>query len=263
MSRTENVSTCYFNNVSSSLNNLSKNKEHVETPVIDSTKQQENLVSSKVSAASRAYGLAQVNKDLKPVSLTDYALKLNSEGKVENKDFKIEKAKDYNNYNLYLFNKDGDPEKIIYWCNGSEKINYTGYDEITYENGKKSRSVSKDENNLIRSVSEFYQKDDKSHELLKELDFSLDTKPENFVKTLENKNIKTEFVKKGDEDNNRWFTVIEKDENGNKLRTTDWYYGTNSFDSNPVFISRSILEEGREVKRIIASQDEFEVVSYQ
>lgn len=223
---------------------------------------QQYSVSSETSAASMAYGLAQVNKDVKPVSLTDYVLKLNSEGKVENKDYRIEKAKDFDNYNLYQLNKDGEAEKIIYWCNGNDKVNYSGYDEISYENGKRARSVSKDQNGIIRSVSEFYQIDEKSQDVLNDLGFRLDTKPEDFAKSLEEKNIKFQITKKGEEDNNRWISVVEKDNNGKDVKTTDWYYGTNSFDLAPIFISRSVMEEGNEVKRYILSPDELEVVSY-
>lgn len=230
------------------------------------SRNQYNEISFNAAKASKSYGLAQINKPgggiVKQESLDFYTKLLKSEGKIEGKDFTIEKFPEYDNYNLNIYSH-GNPVKKLYWCNGNGKEQFSGWDDIAYVNDRKFLEYYLDSKGAIKTISRYYYEGDLLPDAVKNSGLSYNCNPKNYINFLKSNNIKFNVEKYGEEDNNRWLNILTENKEGEIDNIATWYYGTNSYDSNPIFVSKSIYnDENKEIKRIIFAKDETEVVDY-
>ena len=117
----------------------------------------------------------------KQQSVDEYADNLRKQGKVEGKDFKIERSPLYENYNLYEYDEQGREIKTNYWCSGNQASDKSGYDINEYNKGVKISNSYSNEGEL-RLVDEYYpsvRPEDAEEAKL------LNTSPEDYCKYLE------------------------------------------------------------------------------
>ena len=244
-----------------------KQDNNEETPVdfkgSDCQKTSEYMTSD-TSAASRAYGLSFINKNktIQQMSLKDMIKQLESQGKVEGKDFEINSACTMGNTVLTVKNKQGQEVLMVHYDNGNHNT-WNCYEVTEYKDGKKSKQTSRDSNGNLMCISNFFDKNDARIKPLTEGKLSYDTKPEEYIKYLKDNNMDYSVEYYGEEENNRGINIKIYDANKKVTNGIWYYYGENKFDDHCIFVSQSsINEEGEEYRRIGYNKDNIEVVTY-
>lgn len=228
-----------------------------ETP--NYTYPQTKGITSETSGAARAYATPLIKNKLKPQSLNYYITKLKQEGKVEGKDYLITRAQKYDNYNLDLFDKNGNKIKTLYWCNGNDKNNYSGYNELLYSNNKEIKSIARRDDNKVTYYTNTYYNDEIPQTSFTKEGITSETTPQEYEKYLKQNNKNYEI---GYTDDN-WVFIDEFDENNKKKQSTVWIYGDEPIGSKLVSPDRNIYNsDGKECKRITFSKDKTEVCTY-
>ena len=179
-------------------------------------------ISPEANSAICAYMSPVINRDTVPqIPLKAMINRLKMQGKVEGKDFVIDKAI---NGNLVLItnNKYGNEEKSIHYDNGDiEHWNY--YEQKIYKGQKFLREIAKDNKNRTINITNVYPKHDVSVSGL------ADFKTQNeYMKYLKNNNIsfKIKHLQCNDFIPNKnckeHFLITEYDNNNNKIQSSTW-----------------------------------------
>lgn len=191
------------------------------------------------------------------LTLDEHLASLKSQGKQKGVDYDIIKYETDSRW-LELKDKNGNVTDRIEYIDGK----LVGCELSTYQNGRLIKREDRSENR-IESSEKMYYRNEYPQESFTESGINHETTPEQFVKYLENNNIKYKINYEGEEDNNRSVTLTEYDKNGKAVRGYWWYYGEKHFDEQFPWVSVSELNENEEeVRRICFDEDVTEVCDY-
>lgn len=237
--------------------NIAQSCPKTDAPVTQPSFEGNHDMSSEVSNAYRAYGLANINKQ------TDYInLKLNefiAILKAQRKNFEIEG--NGNRPWLHVYNENGQEVLRSEYDGDTQKL--LGAEISTYKNDKIIRKIFKDNKNRIRMYEDYYYNNEIPQEAFTKDKLTYNTTPEQYIEYLNKNNINYKIEREGEEDNNRSIYIYEFDENGKKILGTWYYYGENTFDQKPSMLSQSIYDcNEAEVKRIELEKDRTSVCTY-
>ncbi len=234
-------------------------------PIHDDNKLQNSsndYMSSDISSASRAYGLSFINKNktIPQISLKDMIKWLESQGKIEGKDFEIDSSCTMGNTVLTLKNKQDQEELSIHYDNGNHS-EWSGYVVSEYTKGELTKQTCRDSNGNINSNLRVYNNDEAGHLLQEGLSYN--TTPEEYINYLKFKNIDYKIKYSGGEDNNRSVHISILDNDYKAIKDICFYYGENKFNEKYQFISqRDYNEKGDEYRRLTFNKDNVEVITY-
>ena len=151
----------------------------------------------------------------KPIAFDDYMKKLNKAGLVEDRDYNVYNYSD-GSVSLFL-RKSKAHATVIRWEGGKGIDNYACHEEQFYseKNGKETLlSMEYNRDGILNTIEETYYNIEKHKDLLPE-NIDINTKPDDYIKTLEQKNIKFEVDK-----DNSWTMIVEFDKNNRPVKTT-------------------------------------------
>ena len=179
-------------------------------------------ITPEANSAICAYMSPVINRDTVPqIPLKAMINRLKMQGKVEGKDFVIDKAI---NGNLVLItnNKYGNEEKSIHYDNGDIE-HWNCYEQKIYKGQKFLREIAKDNKNRTINITNVYPKHDVSVSGL------ADFKTQNeYMKYLKNNNInfKIKHLQCNDFSSNKnckeHILITEYDNNNNKIQSSIW-----------------------------------------
>lgn len=220
-------------------------------------------MTSDASFASRAYGLSFINKNktIPQMSLKNMIKWLESQGKIEGKDFDIDSSCTLGNTLLRLKNKQGEEELCVHYDNGNH-LTWSGYEVTEFKNGCATKMVGRDCDGNIKLVNKIFNKNDESIQHLTK-DFSYEKSPEEYVNYLKNNDTNYSIEYSGEEENNRSVNIDIYDNNKNKVKSVWYYYGERNFDEPCCWVSqKEYNEQGKEYRRLTFDKDNIEVTSY-
>ena len=237
-------------------NNIQKPQQKVTSP--EEKPQQTEVASSAASAASAAYATPQI-KSTKPQALEDYIAKLQKEGKVEGKDYKIEKDEEYTD--VTEFNKNNNKEsKVSVWKNIDGKLEYMGSEEYSYNGDRKICTDMKDHLGRLEAHTHHYYNDEISQATISHDGLTYQTKTDDYIKNLRNKGVK--YTDQIEKDGNWTMHIVEEyDENNKQTMKTVW--ATNSEKPACNYISRDLLRtDGTVSTSVVYTEDKTNVVNF-
>ena len=236
-------------------NKLSENK---------TIKNNTEYMTSDISSASRAYGLSFVNKNktIPQMSMKDMVIWLESQGKVEGVDFDIDSTYTCGNTLVVLRNKQGQEELVVHYDGGNHS-SWSGYEVKEYKNGEKYKEISRDCNGNIRVIEQSFKNDDVAVQHLFENGLTYDSTPQDYLRQLQENNMKYSIEYSGEEDDNRSVN-IDVFYDDNKLDHSVWfYYGNNKFDEHCEGVCRTEFNDKQELYRQVCfNKDNVDVVTY-
>lgn len=243
-----------YNNISFNRNNISKRQAQTLNKNIDSNNQ---YMTSEISFASRAYGLPFTNNKIIPqMSLKELLSWLESQNKVEGKDFQV----DLDNSVVTVMNKSGKEEFVIYYEPGNHN-SWKSYELSEYKNGELYKNVLRDEDNNISLISQIYNNNDSSIE--DSFNFTYGTSPEEFLQTLKDRNVDCDIKYSGDEDKFKNITIKIYDENKEITEDYFFYYGEKNFDEQYNYASKcEYNKEGQEFRSLSFHKDKTNVTLF-
>jgi hypothetical protein len=226
-------------------------------PAQNEAPQQTEVASSVASAASMAYAAPQVNT-FKAPSFEDYVAKLNKEGKIEGKDYKIEKDEEYTD--VIEFNKDNNKEsKVNVWKNVDGKLEYMGSEEYSYQGDKKICTDGRNANGKLEFHTHHYYNDEVPQATISHDGLTCQTKVEDYINNLKAKGVK--FTEQTEE--NKYSTdhiVEEYDANGKQTMKTVWVTNKEKPEYNCVY--RDLLRsDGTVGTSVVYNKDRTNVVN--
>ena len=219
--------------------------------------QQTEVASSAASAASMAYAAPQVNT-FKAPTIEEYVAKLNKNGKVEGKDYKIEKDEEYTD--IVEYNTDINKEsKVNVWKNIDGKAVYLGSEEYSYNKDKRICTDGKDANGKLEFHTHHYYNDEIPQETISHDGLTCQTKVEDYINNLKAKGVK--FTEQTEE--NKYSTnhiVEEYDANGKQTMKTVWVTNKEKPEYNCVY--RDLLRsDGTVGTSVVYNKDRTNVVN--
>lgn len=238
--------------------NRTKNSENLSRKSNTEIASNEQYMTSEVSSASRAYGLSFINnKTIPQMSLSDLLKWLESQNKVEGKDFKV----DLDNSDVTILNKFGQEEFVIHYDKGNHDF-WGSYESYEYKNGKLYKSMQRDKDNNISLITQTYNNDDPAIEHL--LEFTYGTTPEEFLQTLKDRNIDCDikYPDAGDVFNNVHINVYDE----NKKITEEYsfnYFDNKNSDGQYYYASKhEYNEDGQEYRYLNFNKDTTDVTLF-
>lgn len=223
----------------------------------------DGLISKQCTTAMRAYTLVD-NRFERQIDLKDYLANLMRQGKIPDKDFRVDKAY-MPNYVLEILNKNGAPVKTLHYDGGIKAENLSGY-EVNYYNertGKMTRCMAYDmPGNRLKWRDDTYY--DIPQERFTDCKMTHETTPDDYIKLLESQGkqkdkdffIYHEKLKDmdGNPENVDTVRIIECNSRGVQEKRTWWQIDRN--DERRSFTAHSLCnEKGEEYKRITFEPD--------
>lgn len=183
--------------------------------------QQQEVASSAVSKASAAYVSPLLNQKM-PATSEEYINKLKNSGKVEGKDFKINKDDKY--VDVEELNEKGDVVKGLAWKIVDGKEEPLGTDIFNYRpDGKILYREAKDANGKLEFLAHHYYNNEVPQDIISHDGLTFETKVEDYIKELQAKGVKyTEQIEKDSQGNGTSHIVEEYTPDGKQTMKTVW-----------------------------------------
>ena len=187
-------------------------------------------ISPEANKAICAYMSPVINRDIVPqISLEAMINRLKMQGKIEGKDFVIDKAINGNQV-LSINNKYGLPEKEIHYDN-EDFDHWSLCDEFIYKGNKRIRSLTKNDKGQTLSYSNTYYNSEIPQERFMSAGMAQSNSPEDYINYLKDNNIKYSVKKDG----NKYF-IAEFDNQNKQTQYSNWSNGRildiNKYDEN-------------------------------
>ncbi len=187
-------------------------------------------ISPEANSAICAYMSPVINRDTVPqIPLKAMINRLKMQGKVEGKDFVIDKAIN-GNLVLSINNKYGLPEKEIHYDN-KDFDHWSFCDEFIYKGNKRIRSLTKNDRGQTLSYSNTYYNSEIPQERFMSAGMAQSNSPEDYINYLKDNNIKYSAKKDG----NKYF-IVEFDKQNKQTQYSNWSNGRiidiNKYDEN-------------------------------
>ena len=221
-------------------------------------------MSSDISSASKAYGMALVNQNqnvIPQMSLANFVNYLEKKGMIEGKDFEIDSSFTLGNSVLILKDKNGNENLVIHYDNGNHD-SWSGYEINEYKNGQIAKTISRNQQGKMIDICKYYKNDDDKGKFIDEY-LSHKTTPREYEKYLKDNNIKYKIEYTGDKENNRSVHISILNEKNKETDNLWFYYGKHKFDEQAYWVSKSNYnEQGQEYRRVCYNRNNVEIVTY-